>query len=197
MNTEQHSHIDPVKLHLLVLRCQAGDEQAFFDLYHIYKEPTLRYVQGLLDTRVADDVHQEVWLTVYQKIQTLANPKAFRTWLYQTTRFRAIDYLRKQKRDDELLGCIKEETPVEFEETEEPDFDPQHARLKQALDQLPAAQRDVLILLYWEQMSYEEISLIVGCAIGTIRSRIYNAKNKLKEILEQAPSPQAKGEHHD
>ena len=185
MHQESRSHINPVQLHLLVLRCQAGDEQAFFDLYHIYKEPTHRYLNGLLDAGTAEDVHQEVWLTVYQKIRNLANPKAFRTWLYQTTRFRAIDYLRKEQRESALLDNFKEETEQPHIYEEEPLIEKDHSQLLEAMERLSPKHRDVLMLLYWEQMSYEEIALIVGSPVGTIRSRIYQAKDKLKQTLEE------------
>jgi len=79
---------EALRQYLLVLRCQAGDEQAFAALYNEFNPRTLRYLRGLLDTQGAQDVHQEVWLTVFQKIATLANPRGFRTWLYQVTRQR-------------------------------------------------------------------------------------------------------------
>src|SRR4051812_31573634 len=87
-----------LQLQLLVLRCQAGDERAFATLLDEFGEKTLRYLRGLLGED-ADDVQQEVWLAVFKRIATLANPAAFRTWLFQTTRHRAIDFLRVRERE--------------------------------------------------------------------------------------------------
>lgn len=173
-----------VRQHLLVLRCQAGDERAFADLYDQFSERTLRYLRGLIGGPAADDVHQEVWLTVYRKIATLANPRGFKTWLYQTTRHRAIDFLRKEKRHAELLKAAEEEaaalTALHVSHTLPGPGSPD---LEAALSKLSPTHRDVLILRYWEAMSYEEIALVVGCSIGTVRSRLHHAKQYVRNAI--------------
>ena len=175
---------EALRQHLLVLRCQAGDERAFAALYSQFHHRTLRYLQGLLDAQAAEDVQQEVWLTVYQKIAGLANPKGFRTWLYQVTRHRAIDSLRRAKRQSDLLKAAEEEAVERATALpEEPLPEPESPQLKWAMAKLSSAHRDVLILRFWEGMSYAEIALIVGCSIGTVRSRLHHAKHNLKEIL--------------
>ena len=96
---------DELRLHLLVLRCQAGDDRAFAELHGRFAGPSLRYLKGLVDED-AEDVHQELWLTVYRGIRGLSNPRAFRTWLFQATRHRAIDALRRRKREPDLLQDV-------------------------------------------------------------------------------------------
>src|SRR3954462_3018134 len=103
MADSQAATNDALRLHLLVLRCQAGDEAAFAKLFGEFGDRTLRYLRGLLGD-AADDVQQEVWLVVYLGLSGLTNPRAFRTWLFQTTRHRAIDHLRKAKRENELMA---------------------------------------------------------------------------------------------
>ncbi len=98
-----------LRLHLIVLRCQAGDEAAFRELYDRFGKRTLLYLQNLLESREAEDVQQEVWLSVYNKISGLSNPKGFRTWLYQMTRNRTIDLLRKAERQSELFTPLTNE----------------------------------------------------------------------------------------
>ena len=174
-----------LRQHLLVLRCQAGDERAFAQLYDQFHARTLRYLQGLLDHPSAADVQQEVWLTVYQKMAHLANPRGFRTWLYQVTRNRAIDFIRREKRQSDLLKAVEEDYAERaVHRVEEPAFSMGHPHLKAAMARLSAAHRDVLILRFWEEMSYAEIALVVGCSVGTVRSRIHHAKLKLKDALE-------------
>lgn len=186
MSSSKHTHKDSIRQHLLVIRSQIGDENAFFELYTMYSERTLRYLKSLLDSQTAEDVHQEVWLKCYQKISTLTNVKGFRTWLYRMTRNRAIDYLRKSKRQSELSENLAEEiTESYISETDDESLDIETKNLEVAMRSLSATHRDVLILKYWDEMSYEQISLIVGCSVGTIRSRIYNAKQNLKEKLNQ------------
>lgn len=172
-----------VALHLLVLRCQTGDERAFELLMHRFAPKTLAYLRGLVG-QDADDVQQDVWLAVYRSLRSVANPGAFRTWLFRTTRHRAMDHLRRRKRDTELL----DETPVDdladvhASETEET---VDTALLDRALDAIPPPQREVLLLRYRDDLSYAEIALVVGIPIGTVRTRLHHAKRRLHELLER------------
>jgi len=172
--------------YLLVLRCQVGDESAFTGLFERFGPRTLRYLQGILGSDAAADAQQEVWLAVFRGIARVTNPGAFRTWLYQTTRHRAIDVLRKEKRESGLLAAIgiEEGEPLEAHsdpvvETLDPDA------LGAELAGLSAAHREVLLLRYWEGMEYGEIALILGCSLGTVRSKLHYAKRRLREALDR------------
>ena len=179
---------DALRQYLLVLRCQAGDDGAFSELYNRFNRRTLHYLQGLLESQAAEDVQQEVWLTVFQKIAMLANPSRFRTWLYQVTRHRAIDFLRRETRHSDLLKAVEEEgADGSISLVDEPLPSRGSPYLEAAMARLSPAHRDVLILRFWEEMSYTEIALIVGCSIGTVRSRIHHAKRNVKDALEGAP----------
>jgi len=173
---------DEKRLFLLVLRCQAGDETAFSRLMEWFGARTLAHLRGLLGDD-ADDVQQEVWLAVYMRIGALSNPRAFRTWLFQTTRHRAIDFLRSRKRERELL----EEAAREIDFANAPDegiggLD--QSSVAAALKDLSPAQREVLLLRYEEDMTYAQIAVIVGCSIGTVRSRLHHAKLRLQYAIE-------------
>jgi RNA polymerase sigma-70 factor, ECF subfamily len=169
-----------LRLHLVVLRCQAGDERAFAQLFELLGERSLRYLRGLVGD-AADDVQQEVWLSVYRHIASLSNPRAFRTWLFSTTRHRALDYLRREKRERELLDDVADEMR---EASDEEGFDaPAAAALDSALTQLSPLHREVLVLRYRDDMSYGEIALVLGVPIGTVRTRLHNAKRKLQDNL--------------
>ena len=173
---------DEKRLFLLVLRCQAGDETAFSRLMEWFGARTLAHLRGLLGDD-ADDVQQEVWLAVYMRIGALSNPRAFRTWLFQTTRNRAIDFLRSRKRERELL----EEAAREIDFANAPDegiggLD--QSSVAAALKDLSPAQREVLLLRYEEDMTYAQIAVIVGCSIGTVRSRLHHAKLRLQDAIE-------------
>jgi len=173
---------EDVRLHLLVLRCQAGDEQAFARLMGGFGQRTLAYLRGLVGED-AEDVQQEVWLAVYRGIRTLSNPGAFRTWLFRTTRHRAIDYLRGKKREMELFEDVAVETLAASEDVEErsiPSLD--QSELNALLAGIPPPQREVLLLRYRDDMSYTEIALVVGCPIGTVRTRLHHAKRRLHEL---------------
>jgi RNA polymerase sigma-70 factor (ECF subfamily) len=177
---------DELRLQLLVLRCQAGDERAFATLFEQFGGRTHRYLSGILGDD-ADDAQQEVWLSVYRAIATLAAPAAFRTWLFSTTRRRAIDFLRKRKRDAELMVDPSEvstdvagvaDDPNEAEWRALPASD-----LAGVLAGLPPPQREVLLLRFQDELSYAEIAVVVGCPVGTVKTRIHHAKRKLHELL--------------
>lgn len=183
--TEHHpAAVDPLSLHLLVLRCQTGDERAFAQLLAMFGERTLGYLRGLVGDD-ADDVQQDVWLSVYRGIGGLANPGAFRTWLFQTTRHRAVDFLRRRKRERELLDEVASELAVDTADVNDDAGlgGVDETILDTALLGIPPPQREVLLLRYRDDLSYNEIALVVGCPIGTVRTRLHHAKRRLQELL--------------
>lgn len=175
--------VDEVRLHLLVLRCQAGDERAFTQLIDSFGNRTLRYLRGLVRD-AADDVQQEVWLAVYLGIRDLSNPRAFRTWLFRTTRHRAIDFLRREKRETELFVDAAMDVADLTESADDSSAPVDDRALDAAMALLAPAQREVLLLHYRDDLSYAEIALVVGCSIGTVRSRLHHAKRKVREQYE-------------
>jgi RNA polymerase sigma-70 factor (ECF subfamily) len=173
---------DELRLHLLVLRCQSGDERAFAQLFDRLGGRTLAYLVGLVGGD-AEDVQQEVWLAVYRGVRGLANPGAFRTWLFQTTRHRAIDFLRRRKRERELLETAAVDASWSAaDETGDTDKEPP---LPEIMARLAAPHREVLLLCYQDDMSYAEIALVVGCSVGTVKSRLHHARRRARELAEQ------------
>jgi RNA polymerase sigma factor, sigma-70 family len=172
-----------LRLHLLVLRCQAGDDEAFTHLFQLFARRTLSYLEGLVGDD-ADDVQQEVWLSVYRNLGGLANPGAFRTWLFQTTRYRALDSLRRRKRQSRLLDDAATElaqgdVPAGDEDERVGDLD-----LAAIAEALPPTLREVLLLRYGNDLSYAEVALVMGCAVGTVRSRLHAARHRARQLIE-------------
>lgn len=171
-----------LRLRVLVLRCQTGDERAFAQLFDAFSRRTLGYLKGLVDED-AEDLNQELWLAVYRSIRNLSNPGAFRTWLFQATRHRAIDWLRRRKRERALLDLAA----LELQAVGESGDDRRIAELAEselaaAIAQLPAAQREVLLLRYQNDLSYAEIALVVGSSLGTVKSRLFHARRRVLEL---------------
>lgn len=172
-----------MRLHLLVLRCQTGDERAFRQLFDTYSRQTMSYLRGMLGES-ADDVQQELWLAVFNNLRTLANPGAFRWWLFRIARFRALDFLRRWKREAELLVDIPLEAVEIADSPDESGLDEvDDNALSSAMDSLPPLQREALLLRYKNDLSYEEIAVITGTPIGTVRTRLHRGKRKLHDIL--------------
>jgi RNA polymerase sigma-70 factor (ECF subfamily) len=167
---------------VLVLRCQAGDADAFAELVARY-QPRLRYfLRKLLGgAGDADDALQEVWLDAFRGLPRLHDPGAFPAWVYRLARDRAFRALRRR-------GA----RPVPLDEAEVPDpsgaeeefSDEDVGRVHAALDELSAEHREVLVLRFLEGMAYEDIARVVGCRVGTVRSRLYYAKRALRRLVE-------------
>jgi RNA polymerase sigma-70 factor (ECF subfamily) len=171
---------------VLVLRCQGGDEAAFAEIVDRYT-PRLRYYlhKMLREGSEAEDALQDVWLAVFRGIARLVDADAFRAWLYRIARDRAVRELRRHRLPSQPLAALE---PVD-ERTEEASFAADEIqRIHAGLDEMGAEQREVLVLRYIEAMSYEEIARVVGCPLGTVRSRLYHAKRALREVLERNKS---------
>jgi RNA polymerase sigma-70 factor (ECF subfamily) len=169
---------------MLVVRCQAGDEHAFLELFGRFQARTHLYLVRLLGHTEAEDAQQEVWLGVYRRISGLANPRAFRTWLFQVTRNHAVDVLRKRQRHEELLYSVAE-TVSHSMPTKEDDLlrEVDYERIDEAMQELTAPLRETVHLRYWEDMKYAEIALVTGQPIGTVRSRLHHARKRLLRTL--------------
>ena len=167
---------------LLVLRCQGGDETALRELIERYSPGLRLFLAKICDRRSsADDLLQETWVDVYQKINRLENPDAFVAWLYRIARDKAFREMRRRpmpsQESDE--GCTEQ-----LAEPEE-DFTAEEAeQVRLALDELPIDQREMLILRFVESMSYQQIAEVIGCPLGTVRSRLFYAKQALRAKLE-------------
>jgi len=172
---------------LLVVRAQAGDEAAFAELVECYS-PRLRYFlrKLLSSTDGAEDALQDVWLDVFRHLPRLADPQAMVAWLYRIARDRAFGRLRKTR----TVEPLDESQIADVASAEEPEFAVEDAaRVHAALDGLPPEQREVLVLRFLEDMSYEQIARVVGCQLGTVRSRIHYGKQALRRLLDKDQPP--------
>ncbi len=165
---------------LLILRCQAGDPAAFADLVGRYT-PRLRYFVRKLLNADPDDVLQEVWLDAFRGLGRLLDAGAFPAWLYRLARDRTCRALRQGRHAPQPLGDID---PAD--ESAEAEFTAEEAgRIHKAIDRLTPGHREVLLLRFLEEMTYEDIAQVLGCPLGTVRSRLHHAKRALREQLEK------------
>jgi RNA polymerase sigma-70 factor (ECF subfamily) len=166
---------------VLVLRCQARDEAAFEEIVARYT-PRLRYylrkMLGSLQT--ADDALQEVWLDAFRGIPRLTEPSAFAAWIYRLARDRAFRELRRRRSYLPLQDFdVVDEAPSGDEFSGE-----DAVQIHQALGVLLPEHREVLLLRFIEGMTYEQIAEVVGCQLGTVRSRLHYAKKALRRVIE-------------
>jgi len=168
-------------LEILVLRCQVGDGEAFEELFELY-QPRLRYYIRRLDAKTdnIDDMLQDIWLSVYRKIENLKEPRAFPVWLYRIARNKVFGGFRNKR----IFAPLPEEG-VLSEIKDEPDIPTGRAEaIHKALTEIQPHHREVLTLCFLENLPYQQIAEIVGCGLGTVKSRIYYAKQSLQKVLE-------------
>ncbi len=167
---------------VLVLRYQAGDASAIEELVERHQGPLRYFVRSLLGrNREADDLLQDVWLTVIRKLRTLRNPGSFAPWLYRIARNRVYQDLRKNER----FAALNDEAVPANDVESEGEFSPEDAATIHAcLRRLRPGHREVLILRFFEDMTYENIAQVAGCGLGTVKSRIYHAKRALRKEME-------------
>jgi len=167
---------------LLVLRCQTGDDDAYRELVARFG-PRLQYFLRKVSPRAdrAEDLVQETWIDVLRQLPRLKDASAFTTWLYRIAHGKALLDGRRGGREPVFSPGVES-----LADREEATFSPDEAvEIHTALDKLEPAHREVLVLRFLEELSYEEIAEIVDCPVGTVRSRIHYAKAQLKKLLKE------------
>lgn len=177
-----------IYLELLVLRCQQGDRPALEELVRHFEKRLYYYIH-----RLADDEHdvwnilQDTWLKVIRSIGRVREPSLITVWLYSVARHTVLDYRRGKYARAINFGT--QELTVDIPENAiQPEFD-NVGLVHHAMQFLSAPHREVLTLHFLEAMSLEAIAAITGVSVGTIKSRLFYAKQKLKEIIEREDKP--------
>lgn len=169
----------------LVRRCQAGDSTAFDCLARRHQKLVFRLIYRIVGKDAdIEDIAQEVFLRAYKGLDKFRGDAAFSTWL---TRI-AVNYCLKvlnQRKTKPLLECLTSFIACSKESIQQSVVELQEQRdvVKHALEQLSPKHKAVTVLLYFEGHSCEEISEILGCSVGTVKSRLYHARIKLKKLL--------------
>jgi RNA polymerase sigma factor (sigma-70 family) len=175
----------------LVARCRAGDETAWHELVDRYA----RYVYAIA-TRVyrlgpedAEDVFQEVFARVFERLDTLRDDDALRPWIAQTTRNCAVDSLRRSGRET-VVDTVPEDLDEGVEQLDEA------LTVHAALDTLSPDCHEILDRFFCRDESYRTISAELDLPSGTIASRIARCLTRLRDVLEpgRKPPPPASGE---
>lgn len=168
---------------MLVLRCQQRDPAAFEELVERWHERLWRHAWRLTsDEQAAWDVVQDTWIAISQGIGRVADPNAFSAWAYRVTSNKSTDWLRRQRRRNASDGVFLERAAVDMAVAV--DVRRRSRDVKQAMEQLPGADRALLCLHYEEGFDTIEIAEILGIPRGTVKSRLYHARERLKNLLE-------------
>jgi len=184
---ESRDELERTRELLYVVMAQRGEPEAFRWLVDRYEQRLLYFIRrSVADTDRALDVLQEVWMTVFRRVATLRAPEAFRVWLYRVARDKAIDHLRGDRRRKPAVAESIDEATVEAPTSTEALERIENAELiHRLLDDLTPAHREIVTLRFLEQMTLEDIADVVGCALGTVKSRLHYALRRLQAGIEE------------
>ena len=187
--------------HALVVRAQQGDKRAFELLVVKYQRKLARLLSRLIrDPAEVEDVAQEAFIKAYRALPSFRGDSAFYTWLYRIGVNTAKNYLMAMGRRAPTSTEVEAEEAEGYDEGEQlRDINTPEslalsreigATVNAAIDGLPEELRTAIQLRELEGMSYEDIARIMDCPIGTVRSRIFRAReaisDKLKPLLDTA-----------
>ena len=180
----------------LVQRARANDRAAFNEIVLRYKGKVYNFIHRMVHSALdAEDLTQETFIRAYMSLASFQSRASLNTWLFRIATNLCIDHSRKNKRSQGLVSSLsmEREGDDEDQEREIPDteFDPQKlllnkelgAQLESALKHLPEKLRTVVLLYDIEGLPYDEISSIIGCPLGTVKSRLFNARAALRDRL--------------
>lgn len=178
-----------------VKRLKAGDEAEFERLVQICEKRVynlaLRYTNNEAD---AADIAQEVFLRVYRALPDFKEESAVTTWVYRITVNTAIDLTRKKtrRRENSLTGYGEDEETPELDIVDEsfsPELEYEKAELRAALGHAIASlseeHRKIIIMRDVNGMTYNEIGEILSLGEGTVKSRLFRARDRLRAVLEK------------
>lgn len=177
----------------LIERVRRHDHAAMAKLYDRYARPVysvaLRVVR---EPRAAEDVVQDAFLTVWQRPDAyLPERGAFGPWIMRVARNRAIDLLRRGAReqfepDDDAVGFVERLVDPDPEPGDQVWSETVASRVRAAIRDLAAPQREVIELAYFSGLTQSEMALRLDIPLGTVKTRVRTALRRLAEILEEA-----------
>lgn len=180
----------------LVERAKRGDRAAFEGLVRAYKDRIYSYASRMIHDPVeAEDIAQEAFVRAYQSLPHFRGAASFQTWLYRIASNLVIDSVRRQRRRED--GATSLDAPVDTEEgdmrrdladerrgpAELAESSAVQEEVRRAVLKVPAKLRPVLVMYDLQGLSYREIAQILGCPLGTVKSRLFNARMQLKQLL--------------
>ncbi|MEM8846257.1 MAG: RNA polymerase sigma factor [Bacteroidota bacterium] len=168
---------------LLVLSAKSGDKNALGLLVERWhKKLCLQAYRYTEDWSVAQDMAQDTWSTVIRKLHTLKEANRFGSWALSIVTHKALDKLKKERRE---RNDLKNQYITNKTIAEEPEDvkEQQIQKILQLLKELPSDQKVVLTLFYLEGYSLKQVSEITGVSLNTVKTRLFRAREKLKSTI--------------
>jgi RNA polymerase sigma-70 factor (ECF subfamily) len=182
------SNLSAVADRELVTRAVAGREDSFEELVRRYQRPIAAYVYRMVgDYDAALDLTQEVFIKVYNSLSRYRPEFKFSTWIYKIAHNSAIDHLRRHcTREQSLMNEFdgeQRELPIESRRPspeQESERAERRAEIEQVVHGLPTAYRELVLLRHSHDLSYDEIALVTGLPLGTVKNRLFRAREVMR-----------------
>jgi RNA polymerase sigma-70 factor (ECF subfamily) len=164
----------------LIRAAATGDLAAFEKIVRAYQQHIWRFLRRFLgDAAAAEDVAQETFLSLYRSLPSFAHQAKFSAWVFKIARNAALDELRRRQRRERLAVAVAaavDDSPGAAGTTGETKVE-----IEAALAALPADLRETLVLVEVFGLPYAEVSAVVGAPVGTIKSRVFRARERMHD----------------
>ncbi|MCS7084421.1 MAG: RNA polymerase sigma factor [Aquificaceae bacterium] len=172
----------------IIKRIARGEESALVELINIMQKRVFSYCYSLVGSyedaeEITSDVFYQVWKSA-SKFKNLSTPT---TWIFGIARNLCLNHLRKKKLHFQELF----ENDAIFDPIEEQELNATAEEIRQAISKLSPIQREILYLVFYEEMDYKSIAKFLDIPENTVKTRVFNAKKRLKEILSHERANQA------
>ena len=159
------------------MAAQGGNAEALEKLVCLWQKKLWRYVFRLTsDIHAAWDITQQCWLEIIKGLKKLNDPACFKAWAYRIATNRTIDWLKNKNKNQHMnlesigVDCKQKDNDLQ---------------LKELVQRLKNDSRVILSLYYFEQLSISEISIALNIPPGTVKSRLFTAREELKKLWEK------------
>ena len=177
----------------LVQSALAGRESGFEELVRRYQRPIAAYVYRMVgDYDAALDLTQEVFIKVYNSLSRYRSEFKFSTWIYKIAHNAAIDHLRRHggREQASSTGADGERTEVMVESRrltpeQESERNERCSEIETVVQLLPHAYRELIVLRHSQDLSYDEIAEVTGLPLGTVKNRLFRAREAMRDQLVQ------------
>lgn len=173
----------------LVARVATGDTQAFDTLYRLYEKRVYQYIRTFVrDTSLAEEIVGEVMFALWRGARTFTCQSRVSTWIFGIARHKALDAVRRQGKIDQSTAPL-DDVPDLRSQQESPIDGIQREQLgvvaRQALSKLSVEHQEILRLVFYEELPYEEIALLLTIPENTVKTRVFYAKQQLKRHMDR------------
>lgn len=179
----------------LVRRTLRGEKEAFEMIIRKYQQPLLNYIGRMVaDRELTLEFTQEIFIKTYSSLHSYLPQYKFRTWLYKITSNLIIDYWRKKKIHtlslDQQKGLNHQTLPFQVPNEESStvkkfELSELRKKIEKALEKIPASFRELFVWRHINELSYDEIAEIKGLPVGTVKNRVFQAKEMIRQLLEE------------